>query len=469
MANNVDFDALSRKAIESGGAMADLNNLYGHAMALPEWYFVARGEFPDVKPYIASNAQYADGKHMVRAFTDKERLQRFAKENNLMGADGEVLTLDIPTANIIEYLEQFIAYGVHGIWFNSDNDSDGFFVPLQQLRPIKAHLERINWGNTIISSPSAPAENPAGKNSTVSTLAKLLEENAELIEGYDEENAVLTAIIGGSAEAMDARPPEEKGEVVSNVAEMLDSVRREYNMSPRLFEFFIEFCLEKRKFIIPVLAFALSTREAEKVKRLEQDEQLSQELARWIINKLVPGSDLLNPPVSEQSAQSPVEKFGLSLESPDEDVDINLSFVQQGEVKFDTSIAPFYEAIVPLLENYQGAGEYISLLSLDANAMSELVENIASNAHGAYLRIRRYLYRPANTGASVGFNTIDSNQLRHVQTRASLLVNFALCKNLDNPAAKLYIRFSGHGGEVNKLKTAVMPILEDCGFKALAE
>ena len=90
---------------------------------------------------------------------------------------------------------------------------------------------------------------------------------------------------------MDARPAEEKGEVVSNVAEMLDSVRREYAMSPGLFEFFIEFCLEKRKFIIPILAFALSTQEAEKVKRLEQDEELSQELARWIINKLIPGSD----------------------------------------------------------------------------------------------------------------------------------------------------------------------------------
>jgi hypothetical protein len=145
MANDVNFDALSRKTIESGGALADLNNLYGHAFALPEWYFIARGEFPDVNPYIASNAEYADGQQMIRAFTDKERLQRFAKENNLTGASGEVLTLDIPTGNIVVYLEQFIAYGVHGIWFNSDSGSDGFFVPLRQLQPIKEHLERINW------------------------------------------------------------------------------------------------------------------------------------------------------------------------------------------------------------------------------------------------------------------------------------------------------------------------------------
>ncbi|HEX8738313.1 MAG TPA: hypothetical protein VF721_23460 [Pyrinomonadaceae bacterium] len=148
MANDVDFDALNRKAIESGGAIEDLSNIYGNAFALPEWYFIARGEFPDVSPYIASNANYADGEYMIRAFTDKERLHRFAKENNLTGADGEVLTLDIPTGNIIDYLEQFIPNGVYGIWFNSDNGSEGFFAPLKQLRPIKEHLEKINWKQT---------------------------------------------------------------------------------------------------------------------------------------------------------------------------------------------------------------------------------------------------------------------------------------------------------------------------------
>ncbi|HLM00134.1 MAG TPA: hypothetical protein VK400_03700 [Pyrinomonadaceae bacterium] len=149
MTNNVDFDALNRKATESGGAIEDLSNVYGNAFALPEWYFIARGEFPDIRPYIASNANYADGQYMIRAFTDKERLQRFAKENNLTGADGEVLTLDIPTANIIAYLEQFVPNGVYGIWFNSDNGSEGFFAPLKQLRPIKEHLEKTNWKNPV--------------------------------------------------------------------------------------------------------------------------------------------------------------------------------------------------------------------------------------------------------------------------------------------------------------------------------
>ena len=55
-----------------------------------------------------------------------------------------VSVLSVPTDKIVDYLEQFIAQGVHGIWFNSDTKSDGFFVPLQQLRPIQAHLENLS-------------------------------------------------------------------------------------------------------------------------------------------------------------------------------------------------------------------------------------------------------------------------------------------------------------------------------------
>ncbi|MFL6229540.1 MAG: hypothetical protein ACJ741_12250 [Pyrinomonadaceae bacterium] len=144
MTGEADFDALARKATESG-AIKDQSNLFGQAFALREWHFIARGKFPDVHPYIAKDAQTADGQYMIRAFTDTDRLLRFARENNLMEKDatGEenVSILSVPTDNIIDYLEQFISQGVYGIWFNSDTESDGFFVPLKQLRPIKAYLD----------------------------------------------------------------------------------------------------------------------------------------------------------------------------------------------------------------------------------------------------------------------------------------------------------------------------------------
>ena len=142
----VDFDALSR-AVTRSDAVEDLEKLYGQVFALREWHFIARGKFPEVHPYIASNARVAGGRHMVRAFTDTDRLMRFARENKLTGeyAPGkeEALILSMPTDKIIDYLEQFIPQGAYGVWFNSDSKSDGFFVPLKQLRPIKEHLENM--------------------------------------------------------------------------------------------------------------------------------------------------------------------------------------------------------------------------------------------------------------------------------------------------------------------------------------
>jgi hypothetical protein len=161
MKNEVDFDALSRRVNETG-MMEDAARLFGHAFALPDWYFIARGQFPNVTPYIASNEGFASGQYMVRAFTDTDRLLRFAQENNLMeaGAAGNEpasLILSVPTDRVVDYLEQFIRQGVYGVWFNSDTKSDGFFVPLTQLRPIKAHLETNSR-----PSPTVPGNATAG-------------------------------------------------------------------------------------------------------------------------------------------------------------------------------------------------------------------------------------------------------------------------------------------------------------------
>lgn len=148
MADEINFDTLSQKSRESNGALEDLDNLYGHTFALPQWHFIARGQFPNVRPYIASNAQVAGGQYMVRAFTDTDRLLRFAKENNLMETDAvgkeNVSILSLPSDTIVDYLEQFIAQGVHGIWFNSDTGSEGFFAPLHQLRAIQEHLKTLS-------------------------------------------------------------------------------------------------------------------------------------------------------------------------------------------------------------------------------------------------------------------------------------------------------------------------------------
>ncbi len=82
MANDIDFDVLARKMIESKG-IEDINELYGAAFALPDWHFIACGTFPDVNPFIASNARYADGQQMVRAFTEYQSFAAFCERKLL--------------------------------------------------------------------------------------------------------------------------------------------------------------------------------------------------------------------------------------------------------------------------------------------------------------------------------------------------------------------------------------------------
>jgi hypothetical protein len=143
--SDINFDILALRANAADSTIEDKNQLFGLVFSLPEWNFIARGEFPNLHPYIAGNAEIAEGQDMVRAFTDTERLYRFAEENGLLTGNLESLTLSVPTENIVDYLEQFIQYGVYGIWFNSDSSSNGFFIPLRQLRPIKVHLTSNGW------------------------------------------------------------------------------------------------------------------------------------------------------------------------------------------------------------------------------------------------------------------------------------------------------------------------------------
>ncbi|HRH41355.1 MAG TPA: hypothetical protein PKY82_06885 [Pyrinomonadaceae bacterium] len=305
--SSIPFDELSRKAFETN-AIEDLNALFGAAFSLENWLFIARGEMPNLNPYIAANPEFADGQQMIRAFTDSERLQRFARENNLTGADGSALFLTLPTVNIVEYLEQFIPYGVHGIWFNSDSESEGFFIPLKQLRPIKEHLTNLKADN--------------------------------------------------------------------------------------------------------------------------------------------------------------LAKVGIS-ETPEGDFEQNLVINQVGTVHFDTSIAPFYEAIVPILADYRGTGEFLTLLRFEPSGKSQEVESIMENSHGAYLEVRRFLYLNPKNNLSIGVNSIHSNSLRHIKTNAELLVSIELCRNYENQTNVFYHRFQGPNSEVSKLTAAIQPILESVGYEAV--
>ena len=311
-----DFDALSRKTQENGVAREDFDRLFKATFALPEWLFIARGEAPNFNPYVASKEGIADGQQMVRAFTDGTRLHRFAVENGLLDANGEALILTIPTSGVIKYLEQFEQYGVYGVWFNSDLQSDGYFTPLKQLRIIQEHLNE----------------------------AEIPPETAEAREKQD------------------------------NLAN--------YGMS--------------------------------------------------------------------QTAHG--------------DVDINLVINKVGAVRYDSVLTDLFSAISQAAKEFQGTGDFVTLLAFDPSGVSQLSENVVQNDHGPYLLIKNFQYVNPKNGVHIAVISLHSSRLRHVRSNAEMTISVELCKTQDPQTAVLYHRFEGPRSDVLTLAAAFEPILAGCGY-----
>ena len=149
----VDFDDLATQSFAEDATVEDQNELWGHVFSLEEWYFIARGEAPNLYPFIGINKQVANGQPMIRAFTDQDRLFEFAKEYDLLDASGSAPALTVAVKDIMPFLAQF-EQDVYGIWFNSDPTSVGFLSPLQQLPRIKQFLEESRWEPKTIDNES---------------------------------------------------------------------------------------------------------------------------------------------------------------------------------------------------------------------------------------------------------------------------------------------------------------------------
>ena len=611
MTDDAKFDALARKANESGGAMEDLNELFGAAFALEHWEFISRGELPNPYPYIASHPTVAGNQPMIRAFTGGDRLMRFARENHLVREDGSCDALKIPTANIVEYLEGFIAQGAYGIWFNSDAQSDGFFIPLKQLRPIKEHLTKksVQSGDSASAAAAAPTQKPSVETLQFVVKEGLMLPSAEIIpapytsnnfwrvpSGWVENGKIKAEHLrkieremsGGRSENIDGAfyvvtdysmkiltPEVVRATKWSEIVNEGDDLNMFYvasengeteNVSAQEFQTNVDAFFKSDDkavrapnerppafvtLIVQIkdgLGFPSGfVKEADYTCHLfcrvpefwiDGDEQLKAEylekiyaqfygvtwrmgnsdgshfVVRDCYVKVLPpgmlkniqwtgtvnddknqywwyiasadgevrsvkeeefGADILaaeiQTPVKTEETPAPpsnLQNWG-SAQASDGEIDLNLTVNKVGTVSFETSIAPFYEAVVPLLEDYKGVGEYVSLLRFESIGISQPVENIAENSHGAYLQIRRFVYLNPKNNVRIGVNSIHSKSLRHVRTNSELLVSFELCKNLDNRTAVFYHAFQGEKNEILKLSAAIEPILERFDYRDAGE
>jgi hypothetical protein len=134
-----DFEKLCQAAYAEGAGMEQRNALWCAVFGLKEWNFIARGEFPNVHPYVCANSTVAGGQYMVKAFTDPDKLRTFAKDNALTDPDGSVRFLSIPVSSFLGSLDEYRRQGVYGIHFNAQGA--GFFGPLEKLPAMLTFLE----------------------------------------------------------------------------------------------------------------------------------------------------------------------------------------------------------------------------------------------------------------------------------------------------------------------------------------
>jgi len=447
ISNETNFDALSKKAMETN-AIDDLNALFGAAFALKQWNFISRGELPNVYPYVASNPTVADNQPMIRAFTDTDRLMRFARENNLTDADGSCQMLTIPTENIVSYLEGFVEQGAFGVWFNSDSESKDFYIPIKQLQPIKAHLAKLK--------PAAETKFTA----LVLTISDGLMLPSDFVKKSSYNCNFFCWIPREWTEDLQLKP-----EYLEKLYDQFYGAGWRAGNSDG-----------SRYVVLEANSSVISPERVESTKwNIVQNNELNR---YWFYIgeangtfKSVSADEFQANfdayfQAKARNKQDDLANLGVS-ETSDGDFDLNLNINKVGAVNFDTSIAPFYEAIVPFLKDYQGTSEYVTLLRFEESGKSQGVENIAENAHGAYLQIRRFLYLNPKNNVRIGVNSIHSKTLRHVETNAELILSFELCKNLDNQTGVFYHAFQGPKSEVLKLESAIQPILEKFNYQAV--
>ncbi len=125
--------------------MDNKSRLWSALFSLEQWHFIARGEFPNVTPYVAANEAIANGEYLIKAFTDTAKLGFYAKECGLIGPDGQVTILSLPVATILPVMASFIELGVWGIHFNGDSGSEGVFSPMGNLPQIRQYLVANGW------------------------------------------------------------------------------------------------------------------------------------------------------------------------------------------------------------------------------------------------------------------------------------------------------------------------------------
>lgn len=136
----IDFDQLSKNAYHADANLQDKDALWLEVFKLREWFFIAQGAADQIQPFVGTVEVLDKETLWIHAFTDVNRATYFAKSNNLFL---DKLATPILTVNndgkVLEWIDNQKGGKIKGIFFNGEGH--GFFTSLNQLRPIKTHLQ----------------------------------------------------------------------------------------------------------------------------------------------------------------------------------------------------------------------------------------------------------------------------------------------------------------------------------------
>lgn len=109
--------------------------LWQQVARLGTWFFIARGEPDQPRPYGVASAHGA----MICLYSSPERAQEAAREQGVADPDGGIRLMGVPMPAALDYLASFAAAGVYGVTL--DHPRIGHYIPLQNLQMLKSWLE----------------------------------------------------------------------------------------------------------------------------------------------------------------------------------------------------------------------------------------------------------------------------------------------------------------------------------------
>ena len=146
-------------AMEGRNDTSVLNELWAAAFALPRWYFVGTGKFPNVQPL----AVIVDKKPFAMAFTAKGRADEYARKHGVLAIGDKPSILSFKVESAVRRIVALQRVGVFGILF--DDTRGGWCIPLQRLPDMLMHFRPGGPGHTGVDPNSKPEpRSDAGSN-----------------------------------------------------------------------------------------------------------------------------------------------------------------------------------------------------------------------------------------------------------------------------------------------------------------